>query len=117
MTWVNARDFTSAFYFSTIEARQTDLEFVVEGGEPVWISRLEAYAYPDVMCREFERGVVLANPAPRPHAFHMEQLFSRHRFRRLRGVRTQDARTNDGSVVSGELLLGPREGLFLARED
>jgi len=117
MTWVNARDFTSAFYFSTIEARQTDLEFVVEGGEPVWITRLEAYAYPDVMCREFERGVVLANPAPRSHAFHMERLFPQLHFRRLRGVRTQDARTNDGSVVNGELLLGPREGLFLARED
>jgi hypothetical protein len=117
MTWVNGRDFTSAFYFSTIDADRTDLEFLVEGPEPVWISRVEAYACSDVMCREFERGIVLANPAPHPHAFDLARLFPQCRFRRLRGVPAQDARTNDGSVVGGQVVLGPKDGLFLVRED
>ena len=116
MTWVNQRNFTSAFYFSTMDAKQTDLEFVVEGGEPVWIHRVQAYGCPDVMCREFERGVVLANPGPRPHTFDMARLFPRRRFRRLRGAAEQDARTNDGSVVGNTLRLGPRDGLFLVRD-
>ena len=115
MTWVNDSDFDSGFYFSNIESSQVDLEFVVEGSEPIWISRIQAYCHPDVMYREFEHGLVVANPSPRSYVFDLDELFPGQTFGRLQGTRTQDVVCNDGSIVRGELNLGPKEGLFLIR--
>ncbi|MHC4681212.1 MAG: hypothetical protein ACYTEK_21230, partial [Planctomycetota bacterium] len=35
MTWVNGADFDSGFYFANIDSDEIDLEFTVEGSEPV----------------------------------------------------------------------------------
>jgi len=115
MTWVNDKDFQATFYFSKIESDSVDLDFVIEGGEPLSISRIRAHAYPDVMYREFEHGLVLANPSPRAYVFDLAKLCPGRSFRRLRGSRTQDPVANDGSAVGDELELGPKEGLFLVR--
>ncbi len=115
MTWVNDKDFDSGFYFSNIETDNVDLEFVIEGSQPLWISGISAYAHPDVMYREFEHGLVLANPSPHPYVFDLDRLFPGRTFQRLQGARTQDVVCNDGSIVGGELNLGPKEGLFLIR--
>ena len=114
MTWVGQEDFRSGFYFPDVRSRQVDLEFTVEGGEPVWITAVTAHAGPDVMVREFEGGVVLANPSPRPYVFDLADLFGGRAFRRLRGSSRQDPETNDGSAVGNELTLGPKDALFLA---
>jgi len=115
MTWVNDADFTSGFYFSEVRSRQVDLEFLVEGSAPVWLSRVAAYAHPDVIYRAFERGLVLANPSPRAYVFDLAKLFPGQSFRRLRGSSRQDPKTNDGSPVGGELTLGPKDALFLVK--
>jgi len=115
MTWVGDSDFDSGFYFSNIESSQVDLEFIVEGSEPIWISQIQAYCHPDVMYREFEHGLVVANPSPRPYVFDLDELFPGQTFQRLQGTRTQDVVCNDGSIVRSELNLGPKEGLFLIR--
>ena len=115
MTWAGDNDFDSGFYFSNIVSNQVDLEFVVEGSGPIWISRIQAYCHPDVMYREFEHGLVLANPSPRAYMLDLDVLFPGQKFGRLQGTRTQDVICNDGSVVRGKLNLGPKEGLFLIR--
>jgi len=115
MTWVGDKDFDSGFYFSNIESSQVDLEFVVEGSEPIFLSRIQAYCHPDVMYREFEHGLVVANPSPRPYVFDLDELFPGQTFGRLQGTRTQDVVCNDGSIVKGKLNLGPKEGIFLTR--
>jgi hypothetical protein len=116
MTWVNDRDFASSFYFRGLESRRVDLNLTVEGGTPVWISRIAVHAHPDVMYRRFEHGIVLANPSPRPYAFDLARLAPGRRFRRLRGSPLQDPDTNSGSSVSGEVTLGPKDALFLVAE-
>ncbi len=116
MTWVNGTNFDSGFYFSNIKSSRVDLEFVVEGSEPIWISRIQAYSHPDVMYREFENGLVIANPSPRPYVFNLDELFPGQAFQRLQGSGTQDVVANDGSAVEGMLNLGPKEGLFLIRD-
>ncbi|MBM4044166.1 MAG: hypothetical protein FJ279_03560 [Planctomycetes bacterium] len=116
MTWVNDADFTSGFYFSDIRSSQVDLEFIVESSEPVWLRDLAAYAHPDATYREFERGLVVANPSPRPYTFDLERLFPGKRFRRLKATANQDTKTNDGSAVAGRLTLEPKDALFLIRE-
>jgi hypothetical protein len=115
MTWVGDKEFVSGFYFSNINSSQVDLEFVVEGSEPVWISKIRAYAHPDVIYREFEHGLVVANPSPRQYMLDLDRFFKGQIFRRLEGHPTQDTACNDGSIAKGTLHLGPKEGLFLIR--
>jgi hypothetical protein len=117
MTWVNQADFDSGFYFSNIDSDRIELEFTIESSEPVTINRIQVHAHPDAMYREFERGLVLANPSPRPYVFDLASLLPGRKFRRLQGSPTQDAVTNNGSPIRGRLNLGPKEGLFLVRVD
>lgn len=116
MTFVGKDDFRSRFYFKAIASKATDVEFTIEGREPVWISMAHAYHSPDAILREFEHGAVLANPSPRPYALDLTQFIPGAKFRRLRGSPEQDPITNDGSPVVGPLLLRPKEGLFLVRQ-
>lgn len=115
MTWVNDEDFDSGFYFSKIESDSVDLEFVIEGSEPLSISNVRAHAHPDAIYRLFEHGVALANPSPRQYVFDLNRLLPGQTFRRLRGSHMQDRIANDGSAVGDKLELGPKEGLFLVR--
>ena len=117
MTWVNAKDFQSGFYFSDIRGKTVDLAFEVEGGRPVWISRLSVHAHADTMCRRFGNGLVLANPSPRPQVFDLSKLAGGMKLRRLRASSRQDGRTNDGSAVDAKVTLAGKDGLFLVRRD
>ncbi|MFP4055383.1 MAG: hypothetical protein ACLF0G_00765 [Candidatus Brocadiia bacterium] len=116
MAWVDDREFESGFYFPDVRSQTVDLEFVVEGAAPVTLASVRAYAAPDVMVREFQGGVVLANPSPRPYVFDLAALFGGARFRRLKGSPRQDPATNDGSRVRGPVELGPKDALFLVTE-
>ncbi len=115
MTFAGPRDFTSAYYFGGVRTPKVDLEFIVEGAEPVWISKIEVHAHPDAMFREYEKGVVLANPSPRPYTFDLGALLPGRAFRRLQGSPDQDPQANDGQPIEGPVRLGPRDGLFLVR--
>ena len=115
MTWCSGKDFSSGFYFSQVKGQKASLEFTVEGGAPVWISGLSAHAHADAVFREFEHGLVLANPSPRSYAFDLGALLPGRKFRRIRATSRQDTRTNDGSPVSGRIVLGPKDALFLVR--
>lgn len=113
MAFINDKSFESSYYFCNLEADKIDLEFTVEGIEPVWIEQIAVYAHPDAMYREFENGIVLANPSPRPYTFDLTELFQRRRFRRLQGSQRQDPVVNNGSVVGNRVKLGGKDGLFL----
>jgi hypothetical protein len=116
MTWVNPRPFTSGFYFREIRSKTVNLEFSIEGSEPIRIRSVTAHAHPDAIYREFQKGLVLANPSPRPYNFDLADLLPGRKFRRLKGSSQQDVDTNDGSPVEGRLTLGPLEGLFLVKD-
>ncbi len=115
MTFVDDRPFTSTFYFSAVQSETVDIEFVVEGPEPVWVESVSAYAHPDAIVREFERGAVVANPSPRPCTLDLARLFPGRSFRRLQGSPRQDPETNNGQPVAGTLTLGPKDALFLVK--
>jgi hypothetical protein len=117
MTWCNEKDFSSAFYFSDIRSGKIDLEITIEGSEPLWISELTAHAWPDVIYREFEHGIVLANPSPRAHTFKLDELFVGKKFRRIKATANQDTSTNNGHPVSKSIILGPKDALFLVKEN
>jgi len=113
--WINEQDFDYYFYFPDVKDKKLAVEFAIEGAGPIWISAIGAYAHPDVMYREFERGLVVANPSPRPYAFNLEKLFPGKTFRRLKGSSLQDRAANNGAAVRGVLELGPKDALFLIK--
>ncbi len=115
-TWVNKEDFSSRFFFNDVRTPQVDLEFTVESAEPVWISSVTAHSHPDVIFREFEHGLVLANPSPRPYTFDLSKLLPGKQFRRLQATAGQDTQTNNGKRVGNCVTLGAQEGLFLVKE-
>ncbi len=86
---------------------------MVVGAEPVSLGEVTAHAYSDAVYREYEHGVVLANPGPRPYRFALAQLLPGKSYRRLQG--RQDAAVNSGAPVGAEVELGPRDALFLVR--
>jgi len=112
-SYMNMKPFESAFYYTGLPEAGIDFRLKIEGSEAVWLHSLEAYAYPDAMVREFENGIVLANPAPYPLVFNLDKLFPGRRFQRLTGSSRQDPVINDGSIVKGDVILGAKDALFL----
>jgi hypothetical protein len=112
----NETPFVATFYFKRLEGKSLDVEFCIESNEPFWLHSVEAHAAPDALCREFERGVVLANPSPRSYRFELADLLPGRSYRRINGTALQDPRTNDGQPVGQTVELGPMDGLFLVRE-
>ena len=115
MTYANERDFTASFYFNAVTGAQTNLEITVENGGPLWISSATAHAHPDAIYREFEHGIVLANPALRPYTFALAKLFPGAQLCRLPGSAKQDAQTNNGAPIGAELELAPQDAIFLVK--
>jgi hypothetical protein len=92
-----------------------NLSFEVEGNEPVVLKSVAAHAHPDVVCRMFEGGVVLANPSRKPYTFDLDTLSPGRKYRRIQGTATQDTQTNNGQPVVGKVTVGERDALFLVR--
>ena len=115
MSWINPRDFGSTFYFNAVPAQRVDLDLSFESAEPVGISALTVHAAPDAMVREFEHGLVLANPSRQPHRFDLAALFPGQSFHRLQATPAQDTRVNNGAPAAATLELGPKDALFLLK--
>ncbi|MDX9981552.1 MAG: hypothetical protein RBU25_16130 [Lentisphaeria bacterium] len=115
MTWVSRETFTSTFAFRRVATPTVDLVFEVEGGQTVWIESLTAHAGPEVVWREYENGLVVANASLHPVRVPLADLVPGGRFRRLPGSASQDPATNNGQPVGEFLELGERDGLFLVR--
>lgn len=115
-SWLNDRPFKSTFYFHDVRSKTVDLQCEVEGRQPIWILSITAHQHADVVYRQFQHGLVLANPSPRPYTFDLRRLLSGRKYRRLRGSSRQDPVANDGSPVEGRLTLPGRDALFLVQQ-
>jgi hypothetical protein len=113
--WVNQNAFTYFHYRSDVRGDSVELNFGIEGGAALWLSNISVFAYPDVMYREFENGLVLANPSLRPYAFDLSRLFPSKSWRKFKGSGLQDMQMNDGAAVGGMFSLGPRDAIFLVK--
>lgn len=115
VTPVDEKPFKAVFFMQNIPPGLLELSFNVEGNEPVEIHEITVHAASDRIAREFEHGLVLANPSDKPAIFNLEQLFPGKEFSRLQGTKGQDLEVNDGNFVYGEVILPGRDALFLIR--
>lgn len=116
-TLVGGQSFESTFYFRDVKTTMVDLSFRVEDSATVWIESVEIYAYPEVFIREFDNGLVLVNPADHGYSFDLTTWFGTASFKKLTASKKQDSTVNDGTRVAGSVLVGPRDSLFLVREN
>ncbi|MBI1371019.1 MAG: hypothetical protein GC162_20485 [Planctomycetes bacterium] len=116
-SWLGSEPFESTFYFKQLPGKTVDIVFSFEGRAAVTITRLSAYAAPDTIARAYEHGLVIANPAPHPVTIDLAKLRPDEHYRRLRGSPMQDTQTNDGSAVTGPLVLQGKDALFLVRDE
>ena len=114
-TWANGAAFTAMLYFKNVGPGSVDLDFEVEGDQPLTFLSLAAHSATDARYREFEKGVVFANPSMRSYTFDLERLFPGASLRRIQGSENQDPKVNNGQPLGDRLTLGPKDGLFVAR--
>ncbi|MFZ5829093.1 MAG: hypothetical protein ACOY3P_03360 [Planctomycetota bacterium] len=106
-----------AFHFNHVPSGfPLELALEFEGGEPVEIEELGICAGSGAVAREFEHGVVLANPSLHEEVIDLERLFPGASFRRFQATANQDTAVNNGKPVGAKVTVASRDGLFLARE-
>ena len=115
-SWIGEKDFTSTFYYRGAQSKRLSFAFEIEGEEPVWISSLAAYTYPDVFVKEYEHGIVLGNPSFHEYTFDLDALFPGRKLRRLTASSNQDDETNNGMPASGKVTLKKLDALFLVKD-
>ena len=113
---VDQTPFSPVFYLKDVPQGSWNLDFIVEGGEPIAISHVSVHAGSDLTVREYENGVVLANPSQAPRTFHLDELFPGERFTRLRATDGQDASVNTGSPVRETLEVNGLDAIFLVKD-
>ena len=113
---VGEQPFQAVFYFRDVPAGELQFSLGIEGNEPVWIHDCAVHEAPDIAVREFEHGVILANPSNQAHDVQLARLFPGQSFRRLLATRDQDLRTNNGKKTGRVLRLNARDALFLMKE-
>jgi len=113
--WVNQNVFSYRFDYSPVSNETVDLNLTVEGNTPIWISRVAGFNSSDTCYREFENGLVLANPSLHSVNFNLKDLFPGVLWRHIKGSSLQDANTNNGEQVGDLLQLSGRDALFLLK--
>ena len=113
-TWVNDRPFQSRFYYQHVKSETVDLAITVGGSEPVYIQSVTVHAQSHAVYREFEHGVVLANPSRRPYTFDLQQLFRADNTGVSRLPPTRTPRQTMGKLWA-TVTLGERDAPFLKR--
>jgi hypothetical protein len=114
-TWAGEDAFEASLYYQDVGPGTVHLRFEVEGEGRLYIQRITAHSATDGRYREFEGGVVFANPSTRNFTFEVGDLFPGVRLRRLQGSSRQDTQTNDGTLVGETLTLSPKNGLFTVK--
>ena len=113
---IDGKPFNTVFYFKNLKGQSVDVEFSLESDEPMWLGSVAAFAAPDAMYREFERGLVIANPGVGPFSFKLDTLLAGRSYRRIQGTEHQDPNTNNGKPVGDAVELPALDALFLVRE-
>ena len=115
-TWAGPQPFEATFYFKDVGPGPVHLRFEVEGEGAVYLRKMTARSAQNGCYREYDRGVVFANPSTRTFTFDVASQFPDDTLRRLRGSANQDPDFNDGTPLGNQLTLSPKNALFALKE-
>ncbi len=116
MTFAGKEPFRAVFYFRDVAEQKPLLNFIAETSAALTISNVTVHSAADAMAREFENGVILANPSHHNYTFDLQELFPGMKLRRLQATSKQDTKTNNGQPVRGSVTLAPIDALFLLKQ-
>ncbi len=114
-SWMNQKSFDATFYFRDIAEGTIDLTFEVEGDPPFYFENMTVHAATDAIYRDFDHGVVFANPSTVEYTFQVDELFPNDHLRRLKGIVSPDV--NTGEPIGSTVTIGPRDALFVTKYD
>jgi hypothetical protein len=113
--YVNQEWFNNCVSLRKVSGSSVNLVFEIDGSEPVWISDFTVHAHPDAIYRNFENGVVIANPSDHNYEFNLTEIRPGTELSRIMGSSLQDPMTNNGAIVGEKVTLGNRDALFLRK--
>lgn len=93
-----------------------DIEIEIEGADPVYLKNLTVHEAPEIVYREFENGLVLANLSEFGYSFDMAKIFPGKEFQRLEGSDEQDPVVNNGNIVKERIIIPAKDALFLKKK-
>lgn len=120
LSWINGNNFEASFYFDNIiPDSEIRLEFEAEGAGEIRFSNIAAYAFPDIKYREYEGGVVIANPSLiSGFIFDLSKYLPNRSFKRINATQLQDKTVNNGKPIEdGKVTLGSYDAIFLLKSD
>ncbi len=100
-----------SYYVRNLGSTTVDIKITIEGDGNVDLSNFKMNTAPQALVREFENGVVLANPSTHDTTFNLGQLFPNLQLTRING---QDSSVNNGTEVGSSVVVPPLDGLFLS---
>jgi hypothetical protein len=104
------KSYECSYYVRNLGPATVDIQITIEGDGNVSLSNFKLNTAPQALARQFENGVVLANPSTNSTLFNLAQLFPTLELGRLNG---QDSSVNDGSTVGDTVIVPALDGLFL----
>ncbi|MCF7848629.1 MAG: thrombospondin type 3 repeat-containing protein [Kiritimatiellales bacterium] len=115
--WTGSNGWAEAvFYYRDAGPATVDIGIRFEGRQDVWLRNITVHNAADTMAREFERGVLLANPSVHSNSFDLATLFPGTALRRIMATPAQDTVVNNGLPVGATVTLDGLDGLFLLKD-
>lgn len=118
MTWLGKESFEAIFYFDQVEkhksgAESKSVKFSVEGGESVTIESIKVFYESAFGYREYDKGLVIANPSYQAREVDLAKYFSEACFQKLRSKRFPDV--YNGQRVEILIKVPPKDAVFLQK--
>ena len=104
----------SEFYFRNTFAGKAELVFEADAKSKLWMKELTVRSAIPVMYREFENGVVVANPSLKTIAFPISKIFPNSTLKHLTSLE-KPQHPQSGLIVGESIAIGALDGVFLEK--
>ena len=105
---------TIGMYLRWLNKNNLNISLSIEGLESATLKSMRAYSGPPVLIREFENGVVIANPAAHEVSLDLAAMFPGDTIRRIDGFFHPEI--NNGQIINDSLTIPCLDGLFLEKK-
>ena len=104
---------TIGLYLRWLTKDMLNLHLRIEGFENARVKTMRAYNAPDVLLREFENGIVIANPAAHEVEIDLSSFFPEERFKKINGFFQPEI--NNGDTIQSIVTVPCIDGMFLEK--